>query len=145
MYCKNLLKRHRQTKIVFYCKNYKRYIDYKIDCENCLKRNLVRNKGIKNKTNKQKKLENNRFSIFTNNLNRCYYCKIENIDLDLHEVYGGSNRIRSIKNGLVVPLCRNCHSDEKIINKLRKKLQREYEKTHSREDFIRLIGKSYIN
>ena len=26
MYCKNLLKRQRQFKIVFYCKNYKRYV-----------------------------------------------------------------------------------------------------------------------
>ena len=64
--------------------------------------------------------------------------------MDLHEVYGGSNRKRSIKNGLVVPLCRICHSNEEIIQYLRIKLQKEFEKTHSREDFIKLIGKSYI-
>ena len=126
------------------CKYYKRYIDYNVDCKNCLNRNLVRNKPIKNKTNKQKQLEKNRYSIFTTNLNKCYYCGKEG-KMDLHEVYGGSNRKRSIKNGLVVPLCRICHSNEKIIQYLRIKLQKEFEKTHSREDFIKLIGKSLIN
>ena len=126
------------------CKYYKRYIDYNVDCKNCLNRNLVRNKPIKNKTNKQKQLEKNRYSIFTTNLNKCYYCGKEG-KMDLHEVYGGSNRKRSIKNGLVVPLCRICHSNEEIIQYLRIKLQKEFEKTHSREDFIKLIGKSLIN
>lgn len=77
-------------------------------------------------------------------MNQCFYCKKQNCRLDLHEVYGGSNRKRSIKNGLVVPLCRECHSNEQIINLLRIELQKEYEKTHSREEFIELIGKSYI-
>ena len=125
------------------CKYYKRYIDYNVDCKNCSNRNLVRNKPIKNKTNKQKQLEKNRYSIFTTNLNKCYYCGKEG-KMDLHEVYGGSNRTRSIKNGLVVPLCRICHSNEEIIQYLRIKLQKEFEKTHSKEDFIKLIGKSYI-
>lgn len=53
MYCINLLKRSRQKKIVFYCKEYKRYIDYRVDCKNCLKRNLVRNKGIKKVSKKR--------------------------------------------------------------------------------------------
>ena len=52
-YCINLLKRTRQKKIVFYCKEYKRYIDYSVDCKNCLKRNLVRNKGIKKVSKKR--------------------------------------------------------------------------------------------
>lgn len=125
------------------CKYYKRYIDYNVDCKNCSNRNLVRNKPIKNKTNKQKQLEKNRYSIFTTNLNKCYYCGKEG-KMELHEVYGGSNRTRSIKNGLVVPLCRICHSNEEIIQYLRIKLQKEFEKTHSREEFIKLIGKNYI-
>ena len=125
------------------CKYYKRYIDYNVDCKNCSNRNLVRNKPIKNKTNKQKRLEKNRYSIFTTNLNKCYYCGKEG-KMELHEVYGGSNRTRSIKNGLVVPLCRICHSNEEIIQYLRIKLQKEFEKTHSREEFIKLIGKNYI-
>lgn len=147
MYCKNLLKRHRQTKIVFYCKKNKRYIDISLCNNNCLDFILVRNKTIKKKSDKQKQLEKNRYSIFTNDFTKCYHChrKLKDDEkFDLHEVYGGSNRTRSIKNGLVVPLCRICHSNEDIINKLRIQLQKEYEKTHTREEFIKIIGKSYI-
>lgn len=147
MYCKNLLKRQRKLKIVFYCKFYKRYINYRVDCKNCLNFNLVRNKPIKKKSNKQKQLEKNRYSIFTNDFTKCYYCHRKFKDdekFDLHEVYGGSNRTRSIKYGLVVPLCRICHSNEEIIQYLRIKLQIEFEKTHSRQEFIEITGKSYI-
>jgi hypothetical protein len=101
------------------------------------------NKVIKKRSNKQSKLEKSRFSIFTNNFEKCFYCG-KTGKMDLHEVYGGSNRTRSIKNGLVIPLCRMCHSDEEIIKYLRIKLQKEYEKTHTRQDFISLIGKSYL-
>ena len=54
MYCKNLLKRSRNLKTVFYCKEYKRYIDYRIDCQNCSKWILKANKPIK-KVSKNKK------------------------------------------------------------------------------------------
>ena len=144
MFCKNLSKCLNQK---FKCKKYKRYIDIWNDCQNCSDFILVRNRTIKNKTNKQKQLEKNRFSIFTNDFTKCYYChkqKLESEKFDLHEVYGGSNRTRSIKYGLVVPLCRICHSKEEIIKYLRIKLQKEFEKTHTRDEFIEITGKSYI-
>lgn len=143
MYCKYLSKslngnlRCLKTKTITYISN----------CQECLKFEPHTNKCINRVSKKQKKLENNRFSIFTTKFDECYYCKRkikENERLDLHEVYGGSNRTRSIKNGFVVPLCRLCHSNEEIINILRIKLQKEYEKTHGREEFIKIIGKSYI-
>ncbi len=143
MYCKDLLKRTRNTRIVFYCKKDKRYISIWQDCKNCLKRNLVANKPIKRVSKKQKQLEKNRYSIFTTNFNKCYYCGKEG-KMDLHEIYGGSNRKRSIENGFVVPLCRICHSNEKIIQYLRIKIQKEYEKKHTREEFIKMFGKSLI-
>ena len=103
---------------------------------------------IRKKSNKLAKLENNRFSIITDDLKRCYICTergIKNVlKDDLHEVYGGSNRKISIKNGLVVPLCRKCHQDIDIIKYLRKFVQLEYEETYTREEFIELIGKSYL-
>ena len=146
MYCKNLLKRQRKYKPYFYCKALRKEIILPCD-KSCSKLILVANKPIKKKSDKQKQLEKNRYSIFTNDFTKCYYChrKLkDNEKFDLHEVYGGSNRTRSIKNGLVVPLCRICHSSEEIIKYLRIKLQKEYEKTHSREEFIKIIGKSYI-
>lgn len=126
------------------CKKHKVYIIYPFDCQNCSDFIFKTNKPIKNKTNKKKQLENNRYSIFTNDFSRCFKCKRKFDRLDLHEVYGGSNRKRSILNGFVVPLCRECHSNEEIIKELRIILQKEYEKEHSREDFIKIIGKNYI-
>ena len=105
MYCKNLSKKVNGK---IKCKIKKQVITLD-KCKNCSDFNLVRNKPIKKVSNKRSKLEKNRFSIFTDNFNQCYYCKRkikENEKLDLHEVYGGSNRLRSIKMGFVVPLCR---------------------------------------
>ena len=98
---------------------------------------------MRKKSSKLAKLERNRYSIFTSKLNVCYYCGMRR-PVEIHEVYGGSNRQRSMKYGLCVPLCRICHSNEKIIMDLRKWCQREYEKTHSRDEFISLIGKNYL-
>ena len=142
MYCKNLLKRQRKYKPYFYCKVLRKEIILPCD-KNCSELNLVRNKPIKKVSRKQKQLEKNRFSIFTTNFNKCYYCGKEG-KMDLHEIYGGSNRKRSIENGFVVPLCRLCHSNEEIIQYLRIKIQKEYEKNHTREDFIKMFGKSLI-
>lgn len=140
MYCKYLSKSLNGN---LRCKLFKT-ITYIDECKKCLKSESRVNKSIKKITSKRIRLEKNRFSIFTKNFNQCFYCKTKQNKMDLHEVYGGSNRTRSMINGLVVPLCRKCHSNEDIISKLRIDLQKEYEKTHTREEFIKLIGKSYI-
>ena len=103
---------------------------------------------MKKKSNKLAKLEKNRYSVFNDNENICYYChrqKRSDEKFDFHEVYGGSNRQTSMKNGLCVHLCRKCHSNQFILNDLKVWCQREYERMgHTRIDFIKLIGKSYI-
>ena len=53
MYCKDLLKRHKQSKIVFYCRHDKRYITSLLACDNCLNRSFKRNKTIKKVSNKR--------------------------------------------------------------------------------------------
>lgn len=144
MYCKYLSK-SLNGKIK--CRLYKRYISSLLECKSCSNLIYKANKPIKKVSSKRNKLEKNRFSIFTDNFNQCYYCKRkvkENEKLDLHEVYGGSNRLRSIRMGFVVPLCRKCHSNEEIINHLRILIQKEFEKTHTKEEFIEITGKSYI-
>ena len=98
---------------------------------------------IKKKSSKQAKLERERDKNLIKK-GKCEYCHKYSDRLDPHEVYGGSNRKRSIKNKFVALLCRNCHDDNKVIEELKKKYQKEYEKKHTREEFIKLIGKSYI-
>ena len=112
--CKQLRIRQKQYKKYFYCYESKS-ITYIDNCKKCLKFEPRVNKPIKKVTDKQKELNKNRFSIFTTNFNKCFYCGKEG-KMDIHEVYGGSNRTRSIKNGLCIPLCRLCHSDENIIS-----------------------------
>lgn len=98
---------------------------------------------MKKKSNKLAKLERQRDKNLIKS-GICENCGKYSQRLDPHEVYGGSNRKRSIKYKFIKLLCRECHSNENIINQLRIDTQKEYEKNHTKEEFIKLIGKSYI-
>lgn len=91
-----------------------------------------------------------RYSIL-NNLDKCFFCgrPAECI----HEVYfGTANRRISIENGFCAGLChrehnlsnKSVHKDREMDLKLKRAYQKEYMKTHTKEEFIKLIGKSYI-
>lgn len=120
------------------CKYFKRVIILD-ECRQCLKIEPRVNKGIKKRSAKQIKKEKNRYSIFVDNWERCIICN-KKAD-DIHEVWGGSNRQRSMKYGLCVPLCRMCHENEKEIMKLRERLEKEFIEQYGEEKFIKIIGK----
>ena len=102
---------------------------------------------MKNKSNKLASLERNRKSIFTEDLEHCYLCgKKKN---DLHEVFGGRNRINSIKYNFILPLCRECHSSNQnnpIFNDYWHKQGQLYweENIGSREEFIKAFRRNYL-
>lgn len=100
---------------------------------------------MKYKTNKLKKLEDSRFSILTDDLEHCYICGKGVVDV--HEVYAGANRKMSMKNGFCIPLCRTHHRIAQLDREenlfLKKLFQQKYEENHTREEFIRLVGKNY--
>ena len=98
---------------------------------------------IKKKSKKLAKLERQRDKDIVKE-GICEFCGKYSKRLDPHEVYGGSNRKRSIKHKFVKLICSKCHSNEAIINQLRIDTQKEYMKTHTEEEFIDLIGKSYL-
>nr|DAW37677.1 MAG TPA: Protein of unknown function (DUF968) [Caudoviricetes sp.] len=98
---------------------------------------------IKKKSKKLAKLERQRDKNLVKE-GICEFCGNYSRHLDPHEVYGGSNRKRSIQHKFVKLICPKCHSNEAIINQLRIDTQKEYEKTHTRQEFINLIGKSYL-
>ena len=108
MNCKNLKQKLNRK---LYCKKLKS--DIKIsECSNCkYKEYLIKTNStkLKNRTSKQAKLERDRFSILTNDLDHCVICSAKKEHL--HEVCFGRNRINSIKYGLVIPLCLNCHEE----------------------------------
>ena len=74
--------------------------------------------------------------------------------LQRHHIYGASNRNISEENGFWVWLRHDYHiadSPNKTPHNcrmtdlcLKERCQREDEKTHSREEFIKLIGRSYL-
>lgn len=98
---------------------------------------------MKKKSSKQAKLERQRDKGIVKE-GICEFCGKYSKYLDPHEIFGGSNRKRSILNNFVKKLCRKCHSDEKVIAKLRIETQKEYEKTHTRAEFIAIVGRSYL-
>lgn len=100
--------------------------------------------GLKKKSSKLAKLERQRDKDIVKE-GICEVCGNYSKHLDPHEIFGGSNRKRSIDHKFVKLLCRKCHDDEDIIKQLRIDAQKEYMKTHTEEEFINLIGKSYIN
>lgn len=97
------------------------------------------------KSNKLARLEKNRYSILTEDLERCYLCGKP--ASDIHEVYGGRNRQQSMRYGFCIPLCRNCHilieRDVNLDFEMKLKMQLFYEKTHSRDEFLKIIGRNY--
>ena len=117
--CKYITIRTKNYEKYFYCRLNKKIINYTTECIKCLKNEPRKNKGINKKTSKQIKLEKSRYSILTNDLEHCYICRFQGKKVlrdDLHEVYNGANRKRSILNGLVVPLCRKHHQNEEILS-----------------------------
>lgn len=100
---------------------------------------------MKKKTAKLRKLEKNRYSILTKDLEHCWLCGKSPVDI--HEIYGGANRKISMANGFCIPLCRQHHevaTNESVMSMFLKELcQQAFEETHSREEFMSLIGKNY--
>ena len=99
--CKYLTIRTKNYEKYFYCRLNKKIINYTTECIKCVKSEPRKNKGINKKTSKQIKLEKSRYSILTNDLDHCYICRFQGKKVlrdDLHEVYGGANRKRSILN-----------------------------------------------
>lgn len=93
---------------------------------------------IKSKSNKLAKLERKRFSILTDNLEKCYFCEYPKDDL--HEVFCGRNRQKSIKWGLVIPICRKHHrliTDDERFSKVMEDIAKiKFIKKYGEEKFI---------
>ncbi len=81
----------------------------------------------------------------------CYLCR-RRTATDLHHVYEGPNRWMSDEQGFTVFLCPDCHQyGPESAHKCRETAlflkatcQRVYERTHTRAEFMRLVGKNYL-
>ena len=99
---------------------------------------------MKKKSYKIAKLEKERYSILTDDLEHCIICKKPKDNL--HEVYFGKNRQLSMEYGCVIPLCYMHHimiHDRHSLDLIYKiKMQEAFEKTYD-IDFIKVFGKNY--
>lgn len=145
MKCKDLLVRSKNYSKYLYCRKKKRNISYD-NCKKCIDFKLNETYKLKNKSKKLANAERKRFSILTNNLKICYVCGKKKDHI--HEIYKGANRQVSIKNGFCVPLCNKCHikteTDIVFLRKLQIECQKTFEKNHTREEFMKLTGRSYL-
>ena len=89
-------------------------------------------------------------SIITDNP-WCYICG--NPVTQTHHVFGKSERDKSTKYGLVVPLCVNCHTgskgvhgkDGQSLNLALKRIgQAKFEERYGHELFMQEFGKNYL-
>jgi hypothetical protein len=69
-------------------------------------------------------------------------------DMARHEIYFGPNRQASKANGFWVTVCPACHNmihrNRKIDLELKKMCQSHYEESHTRAEFMALIGRNYL-
>lgn len=110
----------------------------------------------KTKTNKKRKTHKK--SILYQKKGTCYLCVRLHGDyryhgiLHEHHIYGGPNRAISEANGFKVKLCIGHHeTGEEAVHRnhgtmriLQEDCQREYEKDHTREEFMALVGRNYL-
>ena len=84
---------------------------------------------------------------------KCYVCSRRTCLHDHHIYFGTANRKISEKNGFKVWLCYEHHEGTRGVHGkyghdldllLKQTCQKKYEETHTREEFIALIGKNYI-
>lgn len=91
-------------------------------------------------------------SILQTSKGQCYLCHAHTQTQD-HHIFGGANRKNSEKYGLKVYLCPLCHNvgkgavhnnAEKML-RLRRIGQQAFEQTRTREEFMRIFGRNYLD
>jgi hypothetical protein len=81
----------------------------------------------------------------------CYLCGKYG-PTEKHHIFGGAYRKKSEKFGFTVYLCHFCHNEppdgvhfnKERRNYLKRIAQKEYEQTHTREEFIAEFSKNFI-
>lgn len=99
-----------------------------------------------------------RESILQKKDGTCYLCRKLDLNYRIHacvhkhHVFGGPNRKISEAEGLYIYLCPEhhvlgrdaVHREYEMMRMLQEDAQRVYERTHSREEFMKLIGRNYL-
>lgn len=118
----------------------------------------MKNQLLFPKTKAKKKRKTHKRSILHQKDGTCYLCITLHNDyryhtvLHEHHVFGGPNRSISEAEGLKAYLCLDhhetgpeaVHNNAKIMRLMQQDAQRAYEKAHTRQQFLNLIGRNYL-
>ena len=151
LYCKKIKKEIKISN----CSNciYKEYncTKYKDNCANKNNKNKL-STMIVQKSKKLAKLERNRESILTDDLEHCIICGKSPVNK--HEIFYGKNRLKSIKYGLVIPLCtaehhnqvgkKGIHFDSKLCKEWHIKGQKKFNEVYPELDFVEIFKRNYL-
>lgn len=110
------------------------------------------------KTQPKKRRKKHMASIMQKKDGRCWLCmELEHDhrqkEIQKHHVFFGTGlRKVSEENGFTVYLCLRHHTESRdavhrnnsVCRYVQQKTQIEFEKTHSRDEFMRIIGRNYI-
>lgn len=135
----------------FECKKTGKIINIK-ECNGCKFREDKERKvnTLKVRTYNQSKKEKERYSIIYKDLTKCCVsgCTTPYYQVEKNEVYEGAKRTASIKNGFVCPFCKNhhdlFHTNRNFALYYKRLFQIEYERTHTRDEFISIIHYNYL-
>ena len=88
-------------------------------------------------------------SIITSHMDRCFICGAYGVEI--HHIMGGANRKNSTKYGLVVPLCRGCHTGDNGVHMnrdrndaLKRIAQSRFEQKYSHDEWMEVFNKNYL-
>lgn len=110
------------------------------------------------KKGKKKKRKQHKKSILQHKDGRCYLCVLLEGNSRVypithkHHIYGGPLRSISEAEGFTVDLCvrhhefakEAVHENHENLRLLQRICQRKYEETHTRQQFMDLIGRNYL-
>ncbi len=123
-------------------KEYKKCTKIKNNCA----KGTIKNTQMHNQSAKLRKLEKNRFSLFSNN-DCCMICG-STYQLTWHEIFGGRNRPNSMRYGLCLRICIKCHktlqNDTNFNEIWHKKGQAMFNKTYPDLDFREIFRNNYL-
>lgn len=106
------------------------------------------NKKMRVKSSELAKLERSRYSVFTDNKDKCMFCPATT-NLTWHEIYAGRNRQNSMKDGLCLRMCLLCHKKKQEDTQFNEfwhhKAQLYYEQNiGDRKQFLARYRRSYL-
>lgn len=146
MKCKYFCVRSKKRIKYNYCRLLRKEVPFSCYQE-CDKKEYKQYNQLKSRSNKLAKKEKERFSIIYPNLTKCCNCGSK-IGIEKNEVFEGAYRQISIRLGMVCPFCKKCHNvfhNDIMFNLFYKVMfEKEYLKTHSKEEFIKTFGQDYI-